>query len=296
MRLSALGLRLLAVHVDTGWNRAVAAANIRAVTGSLGLDLDTEVVEWDEMRDLQLAFIRSGVPNQDIPQDHAIFAGVRRLMRKHDVSCLLSGHNLATESVLPASWGYNAMDLRHMRAIHRRFGERPLRRFPTLPLWRLRLAEPLLGFHVLRPLDWMAYDRANAEGELSARIGWRSYGGKHEESRFTAFFQSSWLPRRFGWDKRRAHMSSRILSGQISRAAAMDVLACPPCSAAAEIRLTQAIARKLEITVAELQVLMAQPLHAHAEYPSHAWLTRLAGRVRSLTGRGDKRLSMMSNC
>lgn len=280
MRLAVSGLRLLAVHVDTGWNTAVAAGNILAVVKGLGIDLDTEVVDWEEMRDLQLAFLRSGVPNQDIPQDHAIFAGVRRLMRRHGVACLLSGHNLATESVLPAAWGYNAMDLRHLRAIHRRFGQRPLRGFPVLPLWRLRLLEPLAGIRVLRPLDWLAYDRATAERELSARFGWRSYGGKHEESRFTTFFQSSWLPRRFGWDKRRAHLSSRILSGQIRRDEALAELEAPPCLPGREIRLARAIARKLDLDYDALQRLMTAPRRAHDDYPSNAWITRLSGRIR----------------
>lgn len=285
MRLARTGLRLLAVHVDCGWNTAIAVGNIERLVRSAGIDLATHVVYWPEMRDLQRAFLRSGVPNQDIPQDHAIFAALRREARIHGVRWLVSAHNIASESVLPAAWGYNAMDLRHLRAIHRRFGALQLRRFPTIGLLRLKLGDPcVLGLRSVRPLDWMPYSRDAAHAELSAACGWRDYGGKHHESRFTRFFQSWWLPARYGWDKRRAHLSSLVLSGQMLREDALKRLEQPPCDPGIVHDDRAFIARKLRFSPEEFAALCASEPRSHAEYPSNAWITALAGRIRGCVG------------
>lgn len=281
VRLADTGLRLLAVHVDGGWNSAIAVGNIERLVRHLGIDLVVHVVDWDEMRDLQLAFLRAGVPNQDIPQDHAFFARLRAEARRFGVRWFLSGHNLATEAVLPAAWGYNAMDLTHLRAIHRRFGTRPLRLFPTISLLQLKLLDPL--FHRLRiiyPLDWMAYDRDSAKAELSQRLGWQDYGEKHHESRFTRFFQTWWLPTRFGYDKRLAHLSSRILSGQISRGIALAQLEQPAFDPEMIVEDQYFIARKLGVDATEFARILAAPTRRHEEFPSNAWVTRLAARFR----------------
>lgn len=285
LRLAGSGLRILAVHVDCGWNSAIAVGNIERLLRHCCMDLATHVVYWPEMRDLQLAFLRAGVPNQDIPQDHAIFAALRAEARRFGVRCLVSAHNLASESVLPSAWGYNAMDLRHLRAIHARFGVRPLHRFPTIGLFRLKIADPRLHrLEAVRPLDWMPYDRARAKAELAAALGWQDYGGKHGESRFTRFFQGWWLPTRFGWDKRRAHLSSLILAGQATREQALAELARPPWDPAGLERDLRFIARKLGCGTDEFRALCAGPVRRHADFPSHAWITALAGRVRGALG------------
>lgn len=286
LRLAQSGLRLLAVHVDCGWNSAVAVGNIERLVRTTGIDLVTHVVYWPEMRDLQLAFLRAAVPNQDIPQDHAIFAALRAEARRFRVRCLISAHNLASESVLPRAWGYNAMDLRHIRDIHRRFGHLTLRRFPSIGLFRLKLSDPLLHrLEVVRPLDWMRYEREQAKAELSAAVGWMDYGGKHHESRFTRFFQSWWLPSRFGWDKRRAHLSSLILAGQLGRGQALAELERPPWEAHRLDQDMRFIARKLGCPEAEFRAICAAPVRRHAEFASHAWITALAGRIRRNLGR-----------
>lgn len=286
LRLAGSGLRLLAVHVDCGWNSAVAVGNIERIVRGTGLDLVTHVVYWPEMRDLQLAFLRAAVPNQDIPQDHAIFAALRSEARRFGVPCLVSAHNIASESVLPRAWGYNAMDERHLRDIHRRFGRRPLHRYPTIGLFRLKIADPLLHrLEVVRPLDWMPYRREQAKAELAAAVGWRDYGGKHHESRFTRFFQSWWLPNRFGWDKRRAHLSSLILSGQLGRDEALAQLERPACDGQRVDQDMRFIARKLGCPEEEFRAICAAPVRRHDEFASHAWLTAWAGRVRRCLGR-----------
>jgi N-acetyl sugar amidotransferase len=269
LRLREQGLRMLAVHIDGGWNSEVAVGNIERLVQTLGIDLYTHVIDWDEMRDLQLAFLRSGVPNQDIPQDHAFFAQLYSLASRHRIRWFLSGHNLATESVLPRAWGYNAMDGDHLRAIHRRFGRTPLHRFPVIGFWNLYFWTPrVLGLRSLHPLNWMPYDKTEARRELFSKVGWRDYGDKHHESRFTRFFQGWYLPYRYGWDKRRAHLSSLILSGQLSRDLALARLADPPYDPAVMESDRSFIAKKLGLNEDQFSELCAVEPRRHEDYPN----------------------------
>lgn len=281
LMLAQTGLRMLAVHVDAGWNTAAAVGNIERVVKGLGLDLITTVVDWQEMRDLQRAFLRAGVPNQDIPQDHVFFAALRHVARSRGIRHFISGANLATESVLPRAWGYNAMDALHVRAIHRRFGEAPIKRIPLISYWRLKIADPIftqLSIHT--PLDWMPYDRAVAQRALIDKIGWNDYGGKHRESQWTSFFQSFWLPIRFGFDKRRAHLSSMILSNQMRREVALVQLEQSPFSEN-EIRIAcDYVARKLDLRLSELSNLLHNPSVPHTAYPSLKWITDFSSFFR----------------
>jgi len=267
------GLRILAVHVDGGWNSEVSVANIELLVKRLKIDLFTHVVDWEEMRDLQLAFFRSGVANQDTPQDHAFFAQLYRQATSHRIGYFLSGGNLATECVLPRSWGYTAMDRRHLRAIHRRFGTRRLRSFPTVSFLDMYLVNPYLrGFRTLRPLDLMVYRKAEAKRELAEGLGWRDYGEKHHESRFTKFFQSWYLPVKFGFDKRKAHLSSMILTSQITREEALAELQRPSFDAATLDEDKRFIAKKLGISGDEFEAILAQPNRSWRDYPSNAKL------------------------
>lgn len=284
LRLRERGLRMLAVHIDGGWNSEIAVGNIERLVNYLDIDLYTHVIDWDEMKDLQLAFLRSGVPNQDIPQDHAFFAQLYALANKHRIRWFLSGHNLATESILPRSWGYNAMDGDHLRAIHRRFGSIPLRRFPVMGFWNQYFWTPrVLGLRILHPLNWMPYEKADAQRVLSAAVGWRDYGDKHHESRFTRFFQGWYLPARYGWDKRRAHLSSLILSGQISRDQAIARLAEPPYDVSLMESDRAFIAKKLGVSEAEFAELCSVAPRRHEDYPNQvarlrralAWKSRI---------------------
>ncbi len=269
IQVKRLGLRPLVVHVDAGWNSELAVNNIENLVQALGFDLFTVVIDWEEMRDLQVAFLRAGVPNQDIPQDHAFFAGLYRFARREKIRWVLSGGNYATEAILPQAWGYNAMDARHLRAIHRRFGRIPLRTFPTVSFFDLYVRFPLLlRMNVLRPLDFMPYEKTAAMAELAAGFGWRNYGAKHYESVWTKFFQGYWLPSRFGFDKRRAHVSSLVVSGQITRAAALAELAEPAYSPEELRRDRTFVAKKLGLTEDELEALRVAPLHAHEDYPT----------------------------
>ena len=274
-------LRVLAVHVDAGWNSELAVKNIENIVKRLDIDLHTEVIDWEEMRDLQVAFLKSGVANQDVPQDHVFFAALYACAARKGIRYVLSGGNIATESVLPTSWGYNAMDLRHLKGIHRRFGSAPLRTYPTCSFFRYYVYYPLIcRMRVIRPLNFMPYDKDEALAILEKELAYRYYGTKHGESRFTKFFQNYWLPQRFGFDKRRAHLASLVLSGQTTRDEALRDLQ-QPLYGEAGLREDKAfIAKKLGLSGAELDGFTHMPVHDHSDYPSNAALFELKNRLR----------------
>ncbi len=280
-------LRLLAVHVDGGWNSAPAVRNIESIVRKLDIDLHTYVVEWQEMRDLQLAFLRAGVLNQDIPQDHAFFATLYRTAARFGLRHFLSGVNYASESVVPPAWGYPSMDGTHVRGVHSRFGRRPLATFPIMGLteflWTTRVRRSLTKH---KPLDFIPYDKEAAKVELTREYGWLDYGGKHSESRFTKFYQETYLPRKYGFDKRRLHLSSLIVSGQLSRDTALEELSHPIADSVQLKRDVKFVAKKLGITPGELEGLIDAPPVPHETYPNdqvlHSGLMRLRGVARRL--------------
>jgi hypothetical protein len=183
--------------------------------------------------------------------------------------------------VLPTSWGYNAMDLRHLKGIHRRFGSAPLRTYPTCSFFRYYVYYPLIcRMRVIRPLNFMPYDKDEALAILEKELAYRYYGTKHGESRFTKFFQNYWLPQRFGFDKRRAHLASLVLSGQTTRDEALRDLQ-QPLYGEAGLREDKAfIAKKLGLSGAELDGFTHMPVHDHSDYPSNAALFELKNRLR----------------
>jgi N-acetyl sugar amidotransferase len=281
------GLRLLAVHVDAGWNSEPAVRNIESMVRGLGIDLYTYVVEWQEMRDLQVAFLKASVLNQDIPQDHAFFATLYRTANKFGIRHFLSGVNFASESVVPPGFGYPSMDGMHARAIHKRFGVVPLKTYPFMSmlefLWLTRVRK-LLTVH--RPLNYLNYDKEQARDELTREYGWRDYGGKHSESRFTKFYQEIYLPRKFNFDKRRLHLSSLIVSGQMTRAHALAELDQPNSTPEQIRRDVRFVAKKLGIASGELEQFIAMPAVDHLVYPNgmrlHAALSAAKPLLRRL--------------
>lgn len=264
-----LGLRPIAVHVDSGWNSELAVSNIEKIVTKLDIDLFTHVVDWEEMRDLQLSFIKSGVANQDIPQDHIFPAEVYRLARKMKIKHIANGSNLATEGILPSSWGYDAGDDKHIKAIQQRFGSKCLQQYRTMSYWERRIYFPYIyGIKMFYPLNYMHYSKVDAMKLLEQQYGWVYYGGKHFESRWTRFFQSYYLVKRFGYDKRRAHLSSLVVTGEISREDALSEMRKPaydPKEIDADIEF---ICRKLGIQRSEFDAAMQQPLKSYKDYPN----------------------------
>ena len=248
-RLKGWGLNPLIVHVDAGWNSELAVDNINRVVEYSGFDLETLVVNWDAIRKVQLAFLESGVANQDIPQDHVFFSGLYRIAAREKIRSIVSGSNYATESILPQSWGYDATDRDHIKDVCLRFGAgTAYRRIPTTRLYEQLVAYPFIkGLKTYAPLNYINYSKAQAIKELNT-IGWRYYGGKHYESRWTHFFQSYYLPKRFGFDKRLAHLSSLVLSGEITRNEALRQLEQPLYDQREIEKDIDFIAAKLNIT------------------------------------------------
>ena len=256
------GLRPLIVHVDAGWNSELAVNNIENIVNFLNIDLHTLVVEWNDIRDLQRSFFQASVPNCDIPQDHSFIAGLYTEAKKYKIKHILNGGNMATESILPNAWGHDANDLVHINDIHRRFGERKLKNYPKINFFNRLVLNPYFHKYVVhRPLELLNYNKEEAKKLLIEKMNWRDYGGKHYESTFTKFFQAHYLPKKFNFDKRRAHLSSLIVSGQMSRKDALKEMELPLYDEA-ELKIdTKYFIKKLGFSESEWQKIMsAKPL------------------------------------
>jgi N-acetyl sugar amidotransferase len=270
VKVSEWGLRPLAVHVDAGWNSELAVKNIEQIIKKVKLDLVTHVVDWEDMRELQLAFLRSNLANQDVPQDHAYFAALYHYAVKNKIKYVISGSNYATESVLPQSWGYNAMDARHIRAVHRRFGTRKLKSYPIIGFMDLHLWYPhIKKMTVVAPLNYLHYRKDEAVDYLEKNYGWRYYGGKHYESRWTRFFQAHYLPTKFGYDKRKAHLASLVLAGEITRTQALKELEKALYTENELAEDKAYVAKKLGVAVEELENFINQPGRHYSEFPNN---------------------------
>jgi len=219
LAVSEFGLRPLVFHVDGGWNTDLAVNNIEVMIDKLGLDLYTEVINWEEMRDFQLAFFKAGVPHLDLPQDHAFVATLYHFANKHNIKYILNGGNYASECVRnPLEWLYYGTDMAQIGDIRRRFGTRPMKTYPfSNVLFHKVYLRYVKGVQVLKPLNWLPYTKEHAVKILSERYGWRPYPQKHFESRFTKFYEGYWLPTRFGYDTRRVQYSSLILDRKSTR-------------------------------------------------------------------------------
>lgn len=290
LKLREWNMRPLAVHVDAGWNSELAVANIEKIVKHCGFDLHTHVVDWEEMRDLQLAYLRAGIPNQDVPQDHVFFASLYHFATSNGIRWIMSGGNLATEGIFPKAWHGPAMDAINLRAIHRRFGTVPLRTYSTVSFLQYYVWYPFIRkMRTLRPLNFLPYNKTEAVRELEQTVGWRAYGRKHGESLFTKLFQNHYLPTRFGYDKRRPHLSSLIVSGQMTRDEAIRQLQ-EPLYDSDELEIDIAyFCKKLRISRAEFDAMMNSELRSHEDFDTwdrhYRLLKRAQGAVERLTGR-----------
>ena len=288
-----LGLRPLVFHVDAGWNSQLAVNNIERLVDKLGLDLYTEVINWEEMKDLQLAYFKAGVPNVDTPQDHAFFATMYKFAAKYKVKYILTGANYSTECVRnPVEWMYYQSDSRQLKDIHRRFGKIPLKTFPvTNILWHKVYLRYMRGITLIKPLDYIPYVKEDAMKFLMDEFGWQQYPQKHFESRFTKFYESYWLYKKFGYDTRRVQYSSLILTGQMSREEAVESLKNPPYDPETIMHEFEYVANKLGISVSELQGYMDAPNKSYRDYKSQDSIYLLGAKIMRMFGleRGGKR-------
>jgi len=262
-----LGLRPLVVHVDSGWNSELAVNNIENIVNALNLDLHTLVLDWGEIRDLQRAFFKASVPNCDIPQDFSFFAGLYKEAKKYKIKSILNGGNMQTESILPIAWGYSASDLIHLKDVHNKFGSVKLKDYPLVNYWQKTFYYSyVLKLKVFRPLEYIPYNKSIAKELLMKELKWRDYGGKHFESIFTKFFQAHYLPEKFGFDKRKAHLSSLIVSGQMTREEALAEISKPLYDPMQLRDDTDYFIKKLGFSKEEWEDIMRQPPVAHEQF------------------------------
>lgn len=288
-----LGLRPLVFHVDAGWNSQQAVNNIEVIVDKLGLDLFTEVIDWEEMKDLQRAFFRSGVPHIDTPQDHSFFATMYKFANKYKVRHILTGGNYSTECIRnPKEWMYFQSDTIQIRDIHNRFGERPLKNFPITNILWYKLYLPIIkNIKVYTPLNFMPYVKDEAIELLKTKFGWQEYPQKHFESRFTRFYESYWLPEKFGFDVRKVQYSSLILTGQMTREEAVEKLKTKPYDPDNIHHDFEYVANKLDMRVEELRACFEGENKTYRDYKNQESVYKLGGQVMRKLGmvKGGKR-------
>lgn len=287
-----LGLRPLLFHVDAGWNTDQAVGNIEKLLDGLGLDLHTEVINWEEIKDLQVALLKSQISHLDIAQDTAFFSALYKFAREKKIKYVLTGGNYSTECCRePEEWGaYPGIDKTFILDIHSKFGKIPLNTFPIVDVFTSKIYyKYILGMHVFKPLDLMPYIKKDAETILEKRFGWKKFKNKHHESRFTRFLEDYWLPRKFGFDRRKAHFSSLILTQQMTRQQALDRIAKPELDANFLEHEFEYVAHKLDLTVAELRAIFNGANKSSDDYKSNRALIEIGSKIMSILGL-EKRL------
>lgn len=263
-------LRPLVVHFDNGWNSELAVDNIERIVSRLGFELATHVMNWEEFRDLQRSYFLASVVDIEVPTDNLIFGALFRLAAKHKVRTILSGTNYATEWLMPPRWNYRKNDAVNIKSIQATFGSRKLKELPILGVWNQGRYTLLNGIRTFAPLDLVHYSKASAKKLLMEELGWRDYGGKHYESVFTRFYQGYVLPKKFGIDKRRAHLSTLILTGEITRDEALAELQQPTYCEELQAEDRAYVGKKLGFSEEEFdRILGAAPI-THETYGTDA--------------------------
>jgi N-acetyl sugar amidotransferase len=286
LAVTELGLKPLVFHVDGGWNSEIAVNNIQVLVEKLGLELYTEVINWEEMKDLQLAYFKSGVPHVDLPQDHAFVATLYKFAEKYKIKYILNGGNISTECVRnPMEWLYYGTDMVQIRDIFGRFGTIKLKTYPFSPILRHKFyLRYFKGVQVVKPLNYMPYIKAEASKLLTDRYGWKPYPQKHFESRFTKFYEGYWLPERFGFDTRKVQYSSLILTKQMRREEALKKLKEPAYDPETIDEEFNYVATKLGITAEELRKYFTMEKKFYFDYRNQVSIFKAGAKVLKYFG------------
>jgi len=261
------GLRPLAVHLDNGWNSEISVKNIENIVKKLDIDLFTYVIDWEEFRDIQLSFLKASTPDSEIPTDHAIFTILRKLGKKYKIDYVINGINQKTESHHPPMWSQGHSDWKYIKNVHRIFGTKKIKTYPHGNF--LTILEDTVSKKWISILNYVDYNKNEAKEIIAKELGWKDYGGKHFESTYTKFFQSYILPVKFGFDKRKMHLSSLICSGEITRNAALDELMQAPYPLGDQNNDKEYILKKFGISNEEFQSIMDLPIKSYYDYPSY---------------------------
>lgn len=276
VRVKELGLNPLAVHLDVGWNSELAVDNIRNILSAQHIDLITHVVDWQEIQSLQRAFIYAGALNLEAVADHAIFALLYKIAAKHGIRYIISGSNVATESIMPSAWGADPRDKKNLLAIYKKNGGKTrLKTFPMLSPLQFLYYVFVKKIRFIPILNYGQYSKKNAIKEMQARFGWRPYPNKHGESIFTRFYQDYYLPAKFGYDKRKAHYSNLIVSGEMTRTEALELMQKPLYGEQELEQELDYVCKKLQITRKQLQQSIEGASSNHLDYPNNRWMFSL---------------------
>ncbi len=287
-----MGLRPLLYHVDAGWNTDKAVGNIEKLVNGLNANLFTDVINWEEMKDLQVAFLKSQIVDQDLPQDYAFFSSLYKFAKKYKIKYVLTGGNFSTECCRePEEWGgFPGIDVTLVKDIHSKFGKKPLKKFPLVDILSYKIYyRYILGMKVFKPLNLVPYIKKDAEQLLMEKFNWEPFQHKHHESRFTRFYEDFWLPRKFGFDKRRAHFSSLILTGQMTREEALDRISKPELSEEFLQKEFDYVADKLDLTRAELMEIFEGKNKTFHDYRNKISVIKAGAQVMRKLGL-EKRL------
>jgi N-acetyl sugar amidotransferase len=282
-----LGLRPLAVHFDNGWNSELAVKNIEQVLNKLNIDLFTYVIDWEEFKSLQLAFLESSTPDGEIPTDHAISALLYKVASEKKIKYIINGNNFATESVMPLTWAYGHIDWKYIRWINEKFGTRKLKDYPHLTITKYFYYTFLEKIRSVSILNYLPYQKSEAMRVLQDELGWKYYGGKHYESIYTRFYQGYILPEKFEIDKRKAHLSTLIFSGQLTRDEALIELQKPIYPGDLLIEDRAFVIKKLDLTSESFNRLMQLSCKTFYDYPNQYSLLRFFRKtLNKLRGKG----------
>lgn len=262
------GLRVLAIHIDNGWNSEEAEINIKNVANKLNIDYQKIAPEWNEFRELQLTFLKASIPEAETPTDVAIPAILHKVAAQYGAKYIISGGNFATEGILPKSWHYNAKDLKYFNYIVYKFGPLKLKSFPTFGFLKEFYYKVFKGIKTIYLLNYVPYNKSTSKEMLKNELDWRDYGGKHHESKYTAFIQSYYLFEKFGIDYRRATFSAQICTGELKREQALQLLETKPYNKEKVDLDIIYIAEKLEITVAEMNSIINAAPKWYWNYPN----------------------------
>lgn len=277
-----LGLRPLAVHFDNGWNTEISVQNIKNQVEKLGVTLHTVVADWEEFKDLQRSFLKASVPDADIPTDYAIYSVLYETAAKEGVKYILNGHSFRTEGTSPISWTY--MDSLYYKHVHQRFGKKKIKSFPVMSLTRLLKILFVKRITEVRLMECLDYNKKKVDAVLEKELDWTYYGGHHHENTFTKFFQSYYLPKKFGIDKRKTELSALVRSGQMNRDEALEVI--EGSEYGHEEKVVEYVRTKLDMSAEEFEEIMASKVKSHKDYrtllpliKSLKWPIKIAGQL-----------------
>lgn len=262
-----LGLRPLAVHFDNGWATETSVSNIKNSLSKLDIDLQTYVVDWEEFKDLQVAFLKAGLPWADIPTDTGLLAALYKIAAEENLKYVLIGQSFRTEGKMPAEWTYS--DGKSLKYIHKTFATRPMKSFPNFTLTDFLYYKFVKRIELVMPLNYVPYSKAEARKILEKEIDWEYYGGHHYENIYTRFVYSFWLPQKFGIDKRKVTHSALVRGGEMTREEALKTVQAPPLAGEQMEEDVAYVVKKLGLSDNAFEAIMAAPSKTFRDYPSY---------------------------